>query len=412
MGTCPIKLDIEGRDIQAEANRIRAEGPVTLVEVPGGYHAWCVTSYEVGKKLLSGYQLSKNAKLDWPPFVRGEVPHDWELITWVAMDNLTVRDGDDHDRLRKLVSHAFTPREVEKARPRVEAIVQRLLDDIEATTGPGETVDIKGRFTYALTATLICDLFGVPVEVREEALKGTKQNSLTNHTGEMAAANLDQWHDAMSRLAERRRQDPGDDLTSVLIAANEDGETLSNEELIGSLHVLLGAGSETLSNVLAHCIIDLSTHRDQLELVRSGQYTWMDAFDESVRKDAAVAQLPFRYAKEDIDVAGVHIAKGDLVLIAYAGIGRDPALHGDTRNDFDITRADKTNLSFGHGVHYCLGRPLATMQSMIALPAIFERFPDLTLAVPREQLPPQGTFIMNGYDRVPMYLTAAVPAAV
>lgn len=403
MGKCPIVLDRTGRDIHAEAARIRAEGPVTRVEVPGGYLAWSITSYEVAKSVLADPRFSKNAKKHWPALINGEVPPDWELITWVVMDNVTTRDGADHDRLRRLVSHAFAPREVEKARGHIEKLVKSLLDDL-ATVPPGEVVDLKGRYTYALPAQVICDLFGVPERVRADVLRGAVTNSKTTNTKAESAANLAQWHEAMENLVATKRAQPGPDLTSVLIAAREDGSTLTDEELVGTLHVMLGAGSETLGNVLSHAIVDLLCHPEQLALVTSGQYGWDAVFAEAVRKDAAVAQLPFRYATEDVELAGVQIAKGDLVLVAYAGIGRDPQVHGETADQFDITRADKTDLSFGYGPHSCLGRSLATLQALIALPALFERFPDMRLAVPPDEIPPQGTFIMNGYDRLPVRL--------
>jgi 2-hydroxy-5-methyl-1-naphthoate 7-hydroxylase len=408
MGKCPIVLDVTGKDIHAEAARIRAEGPVTQVEVPGGYLAWSVTDYAVAKQMLADPRFSKNAKEHWPPLMKGEVAPDWELYTWVAMDNVTTRDGTDHDRLRNLVAHAFAPRQVEAARGHIEKLVHELLDEL-ATVPPGEVVDIKGRFTYLLPARVICDLFGVPVETRDSVLQGAVTNSKTTNTKEESEANFLQWHHAMETLVAAKRAQPGSDLTSVLIAAHEDGSSLTDDELVGTLHVMLGAGSETLGNVMSHAIVDLITNRDQLELVRSGQYTWEDAFAEAVRKDAAVAQLPFRYATEDVEVAGVQIAKGDLVLIAYAGIGRDPKVHGDTADKFDVTRKDRTSLSFGYGPHHCLGRSLAQVQAMAALPALFERFPDMRLAVPVDEIPPQGTFIMNGYGSVPVYLTAQVP---
>jgi cytochrome P450 len=411
MGKCPIVLDREGKDIQAEAKRIRAEGPVTQVEVPGGYLAWCFTTYELGKRVLADPRVSKNAKLHWPPLINGEVAPDWELITWVVMDNVTTRDGADHERLRRLVSHAFSPRQVELARPHIEKLANELLDDLELTP-PGEVVDLKSRYTYALPARVICDLFGVPREAQDNVLRGAVKNSKTINTGEESQANLEQWHQDMEDLVAAKHAQLGNDLTSVLIAAREQGEdVLTDEELVGTLHVMLGAGSETLNNVISHAIVDLLSHPDQLELIRSGQYGWDAAFAEAVRKDSAVAQLPFRYATEDFEIGGTQIKKGDLILVAYAGIGRDPAVHGESADEFDITREDRTSLSFGYGPHSCLGKSLATLQASIALPALFARFPNLSLAVPPDQVPPQGTFIMNGYGELPVYLNHAPVAA-
>lgn len=403
MGKCPIVLDRLGKDIHAEARTLRAQGPVARVELPGGYLGWSVTDYAIAKQMLVDPRFPKNGKQYWPPLVNGEVSKDWEMITWVMMDNINTRDGEEHDRMRRLIGHAFTPRRVETSRPLIEKIVGGLLDELDATP-PGEAVDLKSRFAYALPAWVICDMFGVPDEARKRMLQGAVANSKTTITQEEAEENLNQWHEAMSELVATKRAELGDDLTSQLIKAREEDDALTDDELLGTLHVMLGAGSETLGNVMSHAIVDLLTHPDQLELVRSGKAEWETAFAETVRKDAAVAQLPFRYAAEDVEIGGARIEKGDLVMIAFAGIGRDPKVHGETADDYDILREDKTNLSFGFGPHACIGRSLATLQAMIALPALFERFPRMALATAPEDIPPQGTFIMNGYDTLPVYL--------
>lgn len=403
MGKCPIVLDRLGKDVHAEARALRAQGPVARIELPGGYLGWSVTDYALAKQMLVDPRFPKNGKKHWPPLMNGEVSKDWEMITWVLMDNVNTRDGEEHDRMRKLISHAFTPRQVEGSRPLIEQIVGELLDDLDKAE-PGEAVDLKGRFTYALPAWVICDMFGVPTEARQRMLQGAVANSKTTITPEEAEANLNQWHAAMAELVATKRANPAEDLTSVLIRAREENDALTDDELLGTLHVMLGAGSETLGNVMAHAVVDLITNPDQLELVRSGQAGWDAAFAETVRKDAAVAQLPFRYAAEDVEIGGVQIEKGDLVMIAFAGIGRDPKVHGETADEYQILREDKTNLSFGFGPHACIGRSLATLQASIALPALFERFPDMRLATAPEDIPPQGTFIMNGYGTLPVYV--------
>jgi cytochrome P450 len=153
-------------------------------------------------------------------------------------------------------------------------------------------------------------------------------------------------------------------------------------------------------------VLNLLTHPDQLELVLTGRVGWDAVIEEILRLESSIAQLPFRFALEDVELGGVTIAKGDPVLMGYAGIGRDPAVHGASADEFDITRPDKAHLSFGFGIHYCIGAPLARLEASIALPALFERFPDISLAVRTDQLEPQGTFIMNGHKELPVYLTA------
>lgn len=404
MDECPYVLDRSGSDLHQENENLRARGPVTRVELHGGYTAWSVTGYEVAKQLLVDPRIAKNTKDNWPEFREGRVPQDWELFTWVAMDNMQTRDGQEHDRLRKLVAQAFTTRQVAKSRPIIEGIVNRLLDDL-ATVPADEVVDIKARYFYPLSTILVCDLLGIRDEDQEAMLHGAAVNAKTDNTAEESEANLHQWQTALGRLVETKRREPGDDLTTLIMKATEDEQSpLTDDEVIGSVHLLIGGGTETTANVLCHTVVDLLTHPEQLDMIRSGAVGWEAAWDEEVRKDGAVGSMPFRCAVDDIEIAGVRIAKGDLVLMNYLAAGRDPEKYGDTAAEFDITRADKSNLSFGYGRHRCLGPALATMEAMVALPALFERFPNLKLAVPATELKPAPTFIFNGYAEVPLLL--------
>jgi cytochrome P450 len=406
----PIELDRTGQDIHAEADRLRAQGPVALVELPGGVLAWSVTDYEIAKLVLSDdTRFSKNPQ-NWPAYTEGRIPPDWPMITWVVMDNMTTHDGADHERLKRVISRGFTARRVQWARPLVERITNRLLDDL-ATVPPGQVIDFKKRFAYPLPASVVCDIFGVPEQARADALRGGEVNVSTTITPEEAAANVEQWHQAMEDLVAAKHKEPGDDLTSLLIASQGAEEALSDEEMVGTLHLMLGAGSETLMNALSHAVLRLLTHPEQLAMVRSGEVSWDSVIEETLRLESPIAQLPFRFALRDTELGGVTIRQGDPIIMGFAGIGRDPKVHGATRADFDVNRADKSHLSFGYGIHYCIGAPLARLEAQIALPALFERFPDISLAVPPEKLEPQGTFIMNGHKELPVRLTAAVPAA-
>lgn len=406
---CPIVLDTSGADVHAEAERLRAQGPVARVELPGGVLAWSVTSYDLVKQILAGNQFAKDPRKNWTAFINGEIPQEWPMIGWVAMDNMTTRDGTDHARLRRLISKAFTARRVSNLRPNIEAIAADLLDDMDNCPS-GAVIDVKAQYSYPLPARVICDLFGVPETSRADVLRGGEVNIDTRISAEEAQANVEQWHDAMSNLVEDRRLHPADDLTSALIAAyDEDGSRLTHDELVGTLHLMLGAGSETMMNVLTHAILGLLTNPGQRDLVTSGQVSWEQVMEETLRAQSPVAQLPFRYAVEDVEIGDVTIAKGDPVLIGFAAVGRDPAVHGQTASCFDVTREDKSHLSFGYGLHHCLGAPLARLEAAVALPALFTRFPDLALAVRPEELEPQGTFIMNGHSSLPVYLKPGIP---
>ncbi|MBA9007767.1 cytochrome P450 family protein [Thermomonospora cellulosilytica] len=403
---CPV-LDPSGRDIHAEADRLRAQAPAVKVELPGGVHAWSVNSYEVIKQLLLDRNVTKNARNHWPKFINGEIPPDWEMISWVAMDNMVTAYGKHLVRLRRLISKAFTAHRTEMIRPRVEKLVDQLLDGLAAE--PDEVVDLREKFCYPLPALLIADLIGMTEEQRVQTAKAMDLMVDTTVSPEQAQAILNGWRTAMDELIASKRRNPGEDIASDLIAARDDenGGQLTDTELTDTIFAILGAGSETTINFLDNAVTALVTHPDQLELVLSGQVGWDEVIDEVLRVQCPLASLPLRYAVTDIELDGVTIPQGDPILINYAAAGRDPALHGDSAGEFDITRENKEHISFGHGPHYCLGAGIARLVATIGLSRLFDRFPQLRLAVPEEELQPLPTFIMNGHRALPVRLTAA-----
>jgi 2-hydroxy-5-methyl-1-naphthoate 7-hydroxylase len=414
---CPYVLDPLGSDTHGETARLREQGPVARVELPDGVLAWSVHDYAVARKIMGDEPLfSKNPRRSWPAYINGEISNGWPLITWAAMDTMATQDGADHARLRKLLLKAFTQRRVDAMRPQIEATVDQLLNDL-AAAGPDEVVDLKARFHMELPTRIMCDLFGVPDDVRAEVLEGGHKNIDTRISAEVAEANLENWQVAISNLVQYKRENPGDDLTTGMIAAkDEDGSRLTDSEMIGTLHLLLGAGSETLVNALAHASVALMTDRDLLTRVRDGEIPWEEVFEETLRVESPVAHLPFRFATDSVEIGGASIAKGDVLLVDFAGVGRDPKVHGETADVFDALREDKTHLSFGFGVHYCIGARLARSTWLIGIPALFERFPNIALAVDRSELVGQGSFVVNGHATVPVRLngdrkTTTVPTS-
>ncbi|TDD33903.1 cytochrome P450 [Actinomadura sp. KC06] len=398
----PVVIDPTGADIHGEAARIRARGPVARIELPGGVTAWSITGYDEARQALSDSRFSKDPRKHWTAFVRGEIGMDFPLIGWILMENLTTMHGADHSRLRRLTAGAFTPRRVEKMRESIEKVTAELLDDID-TTPPGQAIDLKARFAHPLPSAVICDLFGIPVERRAEMLHGGEVNVNTTITPEESAANVEKWHQTILDFVDGKRRAMGDDLTSALIAAqDEDGSKLTDNELAGTIHLMLATGTEPVMNLIANAVCALLAHPEQRRLVQSGGVSWQQVIEETLRAEAPVAHLPFRFAVEDIELGGVTIAEGDPVLIGFAGVGRDPAVHGDTAAEFDCTRPDTSHLSFGHGIYRCIGKPLALLEAEIALSSLFRRFPDLTLAVSRAEIKPQETFIMNGVGSLPV----------
>lgn len=406
---CPYVLDVTGKDIHAQAHELRAKGPATLIELPGGVAAWMVNGYSVAKMMLNDPRISKSAHEHWPAFRNGSM-NNWELISWVAMNNISTSHGDDHKRLRKLIGKAFTPRRVALLKPKIVELATRLLDAVEATP-PGEVVDLKQAFCYPLPSLLVADLIGMDEAALAETAVVINLMVDTTATPEQAAAVFAGWRDAMHTLIASKRANPGEDMTSDLIAARDDDDKLSEAELTDTIFAILGAGSETTINFLDKSITALLSHPDQLERIRNGESSWDDLMEEVLRAEAPLAALPLRFAIEDIDLGeGVYITKGEPILINYTGVGRDPELHPDG-DVFDITREDKEHLAFGFGPHYCLGAAIARLIAEVGLSMLFERYPDLSLAVSADDLEPMPTFIMNGHKALPVRLTAPVPAA-
>jgi len=406
---CPIALDTTGSNIHAQTAELRAQGPATQVELPGGVVVWSINSYDVAKSVLTNSQVTKSGRTHWRAFTNGEIPPDWEMISWIMMDNMVTAYGKDHVRLRRLVGAAFTPRRTEAIRPRVEELTGELLDAL-AAVAPGEVVDLRERFAYPLPARVVADLTGMSEDAMAKIAK-IIDIADTTVTPEQAQARLADWRSTVAEFIEAKRRQPGEDITSDLIAARElDGSRLTEQELTDTIFAIFGAGSETTINFFDNAITALLTHPEQRELVTSGQVSWDDVIEETLRVESPLAHLPMRYAVTDIELDGVTIPQGDAILVNYGALGRDPALHGDDADRFDLTRASKEHLSFGAGPHYCLGAGIARLVARTGLSSLFDRFPDLDLAVPVSELQPLPTFIMNGHRTLPVRLTRVTTA--
>ncbi|MFF3114436.1 cytochrome P450 [Kitasatospora sp. NPDC057904] len=397
----PFVLDPLARDSAAEGALLRAAGPAVPVELPGGVAAWAVTRHAAARDLLTDSRLVKDAA-HWAAFQRGEVPKTWPLIGLaVPGPSMVTTDGAEHRRLRALVAQAFTPRRVELMRPRVEEITHRLLDALAAG---GSEVDLKSAFAFPLPMTVICSLLGVP-----ESDHGVLRDLYERFFGikpdpagiQATIAGLNAF---VNDLVAQRRSAPGDDLASVLLAADTEGGALTDAEAAATLRVIIAAGHETTVNLIGNAVRALLAHPEQLALVRSGRVPWDAVVEESLRWTPPTSNFLFRFAAEDIPVGDTVIPAGEPVLISYNAIGRDPAQHGITAEVFDVTRDASRHLSFGHGPHVCPGSPLARLEAGVALPALFERFPGLSLGVPDGELRPSPSLVVNSLLELPVRL--------
>ncbi|MFH8369754.1 cytochrome P450 [Streptomyces sp. NPDC018031] len=400
----PIALDITGGRLYQQADELRAAGPAVRVEMPSRLTAWSVTRGDVARTLLTHPHVSKDARRSWPGYRPFAIP--W-LAAWVDVVSMFTSDGADHKRLKDLVGRAFTPRRIEAMRPAVEAIVTDLLDAM-AAAGPGRTTDLRAAFSYAIPTRVICNLFGVPDDQRPRMLDVIDAVLDTSVSEHRAGEIRNELFSVMHTLIATKRSAPGDDMTSVLLAAHlEDGDRLSEEELVSTLILMIGAGSETAVSLIDHAVVELLGHPGQLAAALADPGRWDDVIEETLRKHPPIMHLPLRYATADIDLGeGVTIRGGDLILVGFGAHGRDGTVNADP-DRFDIDRGDRQHLAFGHGVHYCLGAPLARLEARVALPALFSRFPELRLATGADALRRQPSFIGNGYPRLPVVLTPA-----
>ncbi|WP_328540164.1 cytochrome P450 family protein [Streptomyces sp. NBC_00344] len=402
-----VALDPSGADIPAESARLRALGSVVPVELPGGIPAWAPTGYDTLKSLILDARVSKDPRRHWSLWPEiGEHPSWGWIMGWVGVVNMLSTYGPDHTRLRKLVAPSFTHRRTESMRGRVEEITAELLDGLGKQGVPGETVDIRSEFAHPLPMRLICELFGVPEEMREDTAQLISDIMDTSDPSPEHAASVQQQITAvLPALIRHKSEHPGDDLTTELIRVrDEDGDRLSDEELLYTLLLVIGAGFETTVNLIGNAVVALLQHPDQLAAVRAGEITWDNVIDEVLRVAPSIASLPLRFAISDITVGGVTIPAGDAIVTTFAAAGSDPTHYGAGAGDFDAARAADDHLSFGIGVHRCIGAPLARMEAVTALPALFERYPGLRLDAAADELRQVPSFIACGWQRIPVHL--------
>ncbi|MFF5141697.1 cytochrome P450 [Streptomyces sp. NPDC013157] len=405
----PHRLDPAGGCPHADNAGLLARGAVAPVVLPGGVEGMAVLGHEALREFLQHPEVAKDAQ-HFTQLREGRIPAGWPLLTFATVRGMTTADGADHRRLRGLVSRAFTPRRVEELRSWIEELTGTLLDDLERAAAGGDGVaDLRRHFALPLPMGVIGELLGVDAEFRDRLHHLTNQVVATDIGPAEAVAANRELVAVLAAVAAARAERPGDDLTSALIAArDEDGDRLGQEELIGTLVLMIIAGHETTLNLITNAVRALCGHRDQLELVRKGDASWADVVEETLRWDAPVSYFPFRYPVRDLTVDGTVIPAGTPVLAGYSAAGRDPAAHGPDAGRFDVTRPARPDavrhLSLGHGAHYCLGAPLARLEATVALERLYDRFPALDLAVPEVGLARQASFVGNSVRALPVRL--------
>ncbi|KAB1978823.1 cytochrome P450 family protein [Streptomyces triticiradicis] len=345
---------------------LREQGPVHKVRDAGGSEFWLILGHEEARAALADPRLSKDMrKLGW-------ITHDDTLIG----RHMLIADPPEHTRLRKLVSREFTPRRVEALAPRVQEITDCLLDAM--LKRPDGRADLVESLAYPLPITVICELLGVPDREREEFRRWS--NEVVAPTSQEAAGRaFGELGSFLKSLIENKHSSPGDDLMSALTrATDEDGDRLTPGELVGMAFLLLVAGHETTVNLISNGVRALLTHPGQLAALRADMSLLDGAVEEMLRYDGPLESSTNRCTTEPVEIAGTVVPALEPVLISLASAHRDPDRYEDP-DTFDIRRDARGHLGFGHGIHYCIGAPLARLEGRIALRSLLERCPELAL---------------------------------
>ncbi|MFE0681254.1 cytochrome P450 [Streptomyces sp. NPDC058961] len=372
---------------------LRTQGPVHRIRMPEGAEAWLVVGYEAGRAALADGRLSK----EW----RNAAPGLGVRPVSAGITMLS-SDAPDHTRLRKLVTRAFTPRRVDELAPRVQEMTDGFVDAMLAA--PDRRADLVEALSFPLPITVICELIGVPA-LDQDAFRHWSNISLSAPLLEDRLAASRSTNGYLKRLLEDKRAQPGDDLISALIhtADQEGGDRLSQNELLGMAWVLLVAGHETTVNLISNGMLALLRHPDQLAALRADFDGLIDnAVEEMLRYDGPVETPTYRFTREPVDIAGTLVpGGGDLVLVALADADRDPARYPEP-DRFDIRRDARGHVAFGHGIHYCLGAPLARLEARIAVRTLLDRCPDLALDIDPAALPWRTGMMIRGPQRLPV----------
>lgn len=402
-----VLLDPSVRTSAEESELLYAAGPVARVELPGGVRAWAVTHDAPAREVMRDGRFVKDIK-QWGAWTRGEIPADWPLIGLVDLGpSLVSTDGAEHRRLRRPVAREFTPQRVEALRGRVEEVTRALLDrtaEAAAAEGSGGVVDLKDTFAFPLPITVVGELFGMPTEWHGPLRELYDSFFDDKAAPETVLATLQGLYGYIAELVRLKRDEPGADLTSALLSElGDEPSEAAVEELIATIQVMITAGHETSVHAIVNAVRSLLDDPAQRELVDSGRYSWDDVVEESLRLDAPALNFLFRFATEDIEVAGTLVRAGEGVVISYGGMGRDRDQHGADADRFDVTRRPR-HTSFGHGPHSCPGSALARLETTVALRELFARFPDLRLADPDASLERSPSVIVNGHRSLPVRL--------
>ncbi|WP_026696144.1 cytochrome P450 family protein [Peribacillus kribbensis] len=369
---------------------LRETEPVYHLTFPDGYSGWMITKYEDAVEVLKDSRFIK----DFSKLTGGHMDHE-SIFT----HNMLFADPPDHKRLRGLAQKAFTPAMISKMRERIQEITDELLEDL---TGR-ETVNLIDDFAFPLPIIVICEMLGVPSEDRDK-FRIWSNALIEGSAGEYAeniSEHMNNFTQYLGNWFARTRENPGHDLINQLVAAEDQGEQMTEKELYGVVSLLIIAGHETTVNLIGNTVLSLLEHPDQFTLLKDQPELIQKAIEESLRFNGPVEFSTSRWAGEDLEFRGKMMTKGELVIVALNSANHDPEKFDDP-DLFDITREKSPHLAFGKGIHLCLGAPLARLEGEIAISSLIRKFPDMQLAIDKDQLEWRPGMIVRGVKEIPL----------
>lgn len=376
---------------------LAAAGPLVRGVLPNGVPAWFITDHALCKEALTADdRFHKTGTANTVILAK----HRPDLLPAIG-SHMLVNDGPVHARLRRLVNAAFTRRPMEALDGRIHELTDELIDALRAH-GPDEVVDLIEHFAFPLPMTVICDMLGLPLEHRAEFREHIAIFNQGIFAGEERfVAAVDRMVALLREVVEGKRREPREDLLTALVAARDGSDRLSEDELTSMIIVLVIAGHETTVSLLAGGLAALFAHPDQLARLREDPTLISGAVEELLRWTSPV-QVTFPLAAiKDTELGGVPIAAGETLIPSLLAANRLAAAEAD---ELDLTRSPNHHVAFGHGAHHCLGAPLARLEARIALLSLLDAFPDLSLAVPVEQLAFTQSFLFNALAELPVRL--------
>jgi cytochrome P450 PksS len=377
---------------------MREEAPVQRVPRPGGAALWLVTRYDDVVAVLRDPRFKKDFRNLEPEELTSRPA---QPTVWVALNrHMLASDPPDHTRLRNLVVKAFAPRLIAQQRDRIQALADSLIDAVL----PRGEMDLIDDYAFPLPITVIAELMGVPVADRDR-FRAWSSAVVTDRAEPGAWEAVEAAGQAfvayLRDLFEERRRNPRPDLVTALVEAEEAGDRLDEDELVSTVFLLLVAGHETTVNLIGNGMLALLTHPEELQRLRDVPALIAPAVEELLRFDGPVETSTLRYAAETVEVAGVTIPRGAIVMVVLSSANRDAAHFADA-DQLKLERPDNDHLAFGHGIHYCLGASLARLEGQIAIGTLLRRLPSLRLAVPVEQLEWRQSVLIRGMVRCPL----------